>query len=106
MTVWLIYLGALAGQEAAPLHTPLDRAATAAHTYVGCLVDRARVARRGRAAPQIALGVARRQCRRELRALDDVYRAWHAAQRLGRSGVPREEVRRLEAEAEARLAGR
>lgn len=104
----LLFIGALVSQPGIPdarsLHTPLDRASTAARVFVDCLVDQARTAARGRAAPSVALAVARRRCRAEERALDDVHRAWQRSQGRAVRGVSRAEVRRLVDEAALRVA--
>lgn len=98
-----LLLAALPAEQPAPLHTPLDRAATAARVFVDCLVDRARIAATGRAAPSVAIAVARRRCRAEEQALDDVHRAWQRTQGGPVRGAPRAEIRRLVDEAEARV---
>ncbi len=103
MTTILLLISALATQQPAPLHSPLDRATTASRLFVDCLVDQARVAGTGRAAPRVALAIARRNCRDEEWALDDVYRVWQRARRRPMSGAGRAEIRRLVAEAEARV---
>jgi hypothetical protein len=103
MTPLLFFLGAVGSLPPGALHTPLDRATTAARVYVDCLVDRARAAGTGRAAPSVALNIAQRECRREERALDDAYRFSQRTQGQRGRGVPRAEIRRLVGEAEARI---
>lgn len=97
MTVLLAFVAAQAAASAgAPLHTPLDRALTAQHININCLVENARRATGGRAAPGIAVAAARRFCRAQLRALDDVHRSWNRDHGFGNRGVSRADVRFLE----------
>lgn len=99
----LFLLALVAAQDPAPLHTPLDRAATAQRIYVDCLVEQARVAGTGRAAPSVAIAFARRRCGAEERALNDVYRAWQQSMDVRATGLSRDAMRQIVAEAEARV---
>lgn len=99
----LLLAGAFQAEQPASLHTPLDRATTAARIFVDCLVQHAGPAATGRAAPRIAVAIARRQCTTEERALDDVYRSWQAAERRPRRGAGHAELERLQNEAIMRI---
>jgi hypothetical protein len=86
-----------------PLLTPLEGAVTAQRIYVDCLVDQARNAGTGRAAPSIAIAIARRRCSPQERALDDAYRVWQRSLEVRATGLSRTRMRRLLDEAEARI---
>lgn len=100
----LFLVGSLGSFPPGVIHTPLDRIATASHVFVNCLVDQSSVATAGRAWPRTAVAAARRRCRREVRALDDVYRVWQASQGLSPRGAGPDEIRRLVNQAVARVA--
>ena len=103
MTILLLFIGAMGSLPPGPIHTQLDRATTASRNYIDCLVGRARSAGSGRAALRAALTVAQGQCRGEERVLDDVYRFSQQSRGRPQRGVPRAELRRLVAEAQARI---